>query len=213
MLPALSLPGGRALAATPRLRTRLFAASCILDLPAATGGDPRHFDAVKAQVMDVPSPGDLSPSKAALACTYTFVCTTIHMPDMRMCMALPGGGAVCKVVQLQLALSSPRGEQVMDLATTLSRESHTDSQPELHMMAARTSGSVSVPRPACEPALLQAASGSGGDWLVLRLQMLIDIAFKMATGQVEALRPMGLRLLKVGRINALLHCTFCSAPT
>ena len=42
---------------------------------------------------------------------------------------------------------------------------------------------------------------------MLRLQMLIDIAFKMATGQVEALRPMGLRLLKVGCINAFLHCT------
>ena len=75
------------------------------------------------------------------------------------------------------------------------------------MLAACTSGSCDAARPACEPALLQAALRAGGDWLVLRLQMLIDIAFKMATGQVEALRPMGLRLLKVGRINAFLHST------
>ena len=46
---------------------------------------------------------------------------------------------------------------------------------------------------------------------MLRLQMLIDIAFKMATGQVEALRPMGLRLLKVGCINAFLHRTHSGA--
>ena len=47
---------------------------------------------------------------------------------------------------------------------------------------------------------------------MLRLQMLIDIAFKMATGQVEALRPTGLRLLKVGRTNAFLHRTLTRAP-
>ena len=46
------------------------------------GGDPCHFDAVKAQVMDVPTHGDLSLSMAALACTHTFVCTGVHMPGM-----------------------------------------------------------------------------------------------------------------------------------
>ena len=30
-----------------------------------------------------------------------------------------------------------------------------------------------------------------------QLQTLIDVAFKMATGSVEALRPLGLKLLKV----------------
>ena len=78
VLPALSLTGGRALAATPRLRTRLFAASCILDLPAAMGGDPCHFDAVKAQVMNVPSLGDHSLTMAALARTYTLVYCNAH---------------------------------------------------------------------------------------------------------------------------------------
>ena len=39
---------------------------------------------------------------------------------------------------------------------------------------------------------------NSGDWLILQLQALIDVAFKMATGTVEALRPMGLQLLKVG---------------
>ena len=113
VLPALSLTGGRALAATPRLRTRLFAASCILDLPAAMGGDPRHFDAVKAQVMDVPNLGDLSLLTAALACTYTFVCTIVHTPSMydvdgfaRSCLpaCLP---AMRKAVWLQLPLWPP----------------------------------------------------------------------------------------------------------
>ena len=80
------------------------------------------------------------------------------------------------------------------------------------MMAERTTGSVKGPHSAREAALLQAALRAGGDWLVLRLQMLIDIAFKMATGQVEALRPMGLRLLKVGRSNACLHHAPSGAP-
>lgn len=35
--------------ATPRLRTRLFAARCVLELPSAVGSDPRHFDAIAAQ--------------------------------------------------------------------------------------------------------------------------------------------------------------------
>ena len=36
-----------------------------------------------------------------------------------------------------------------------------------------------------------------GDWLVSKLQALIDIAFRMTTGNMEALRPSGLLLLKV----------------
>ncbi len=36
-----------------------------------------------------------------------------------------------------------------------------------------------------------------GDWLVAQLQALVDVAFKMATGPMEALRPLGLKLLKV----------------
>jgi hypothetical protein len=77
---------------TPRLRTRLFAARCLLDVPAAVGCDPRHFD-----------------------------------------------------------------------ASLLGEGSRTEA----------------------------------GDWLLLQLPQLIDIGFKMATGQVEALRSLGLRLLKV----------------
>ena len=35
---------------TPRLRTRLFAARCLQDLPSSVGDDPRHFDAHAAAV-------------------------------------------------------------------------------------------------------------------------------------------------------------------
>ncbi|KAK9820084.1 hypothetical protein WJX72_005985 [[Myrmecia] bisecta] len=84
-----------AASATPRLRTRLFAARCILEIPTAVGSDVRHFDMAGAHH------GDKGAGKAS------------------------------------------------------------------------------------------------GDWLVLRLQMLIDVGFKMATGQVEGLRPMGLKLLKL----------------
>eukprot|EP00884_Botryococcus_braunii_P001693 jgi/Botrbrau1/11524/Bobra.0393s0003.2 len=76
---------------TPRLRTRLFAARCLLDIPVAVGEDPRHFE-------------------------------TAHLSDK--------------------------------------------------------------------------GSAAAGDWLILQLAHLIDIGFKMATGQVEALRALGLRLLK-----------------
>lgn len=34
-----------------------------------------------------------------------------------------------------------------------------------------------------------------GDWLVAQLALLVGVAFKMATGGTEALRPLGLRLL------------------
>ena len=37
----------------------------------------------------------------------------------------------------------------------------------------------------------------GGDWLVSKLQALIDTAFRMTTGNMEALRVPGLLLLKV----------------
>ena len=42
-----------------------------------------------------------------------------------------------------------------------------------------------------------------GDWLVSQLQSLIDIAFRMATGNVEALRSSGLQLLKVFVSNSI----------
>ena len=45
-VPALSVAKA---ASTPRLRTRLFAARCVLELPAAVGEDPRHFNALAAQ--------------------------------------------------------------------------------------------------------------------------------------------------------------------
>ena len=45
-MPALTIAKA---ASTPRLRTRLFAARCVLELPAAVGDDPRHFDALAAQ--------------------------------------------------------------------------------------------------------------------------------------------------------------------
>ena len=37
----------------PRLRTRLFAAACLLELPGMVGEDPRHFDAVAAQKVSL----------------------------------------------------------------------------------------------------------------------------------------------------------------
>ena len=43
----------------------------------------------------------------------------------------------------------------------------------------------------------QGGTSEAGAWLVLQLQALVDAGFKMATGQVEALRPLGLLLLKV----------------
>ena len=47
------------------------------------------------------------------------------------------------------------------------------------------------------------------------LQMLVDVAYKFATGQVEALRPYGLQMLQVGdtwrsatlKIAALVTCS------
>ncbi|KAK9838575.1 hypothetical protein WJX81_008486 [Elliptochloris bilobata] len=41
-----------------------------------------------------------------------------------------------------------------------------------------------------------AAADARGDWLVAQLPALVDAGFRMATGQVEALRPLGLRLLR-----------------
>ena len=80
--------GARRTASTPRLRTRHFAIACILALPNAVGGNPRHFD-------------------------------------------------------------------------------------------------------------LRAAQGSGsGDWLVNKLQSLVDTGFRLASGQLESLRPLGLNLLQ-----------------
>lgn len=38
--------------------------------------------------------------------------------------------------------------------------------------------------------------GGAGDWLVGQLQQLIDVGFRMATGPTEALKPLGLRLLR-----------------
>ena len=35
----------------------------------------------------------------------------------------------------------------------------------------------------------------GGDWMVLKLQQLVDLGFKMVGGQLEALRPLGVTLL------------------
>ena len=55
----------------------------------------------------------------------------------------------------------------------------------------------------------QAARGtSSGDWLVLKLQSLVDTGFRLACGQLESLRPLGLNLLQVfGVIQCYnLHC-------
>ena len=52
-----------------------------------------------------------------------------------------------------------------------------------------------------ERAQADAGRGGGGDWLVLRLQVLIDLGFKMATGQLEALRPLGVDLM----LAVLIH--------
>ena len=45
-----------------------------------------------------------------------------------------------------------------------------------------------------------AGSGRGGDWLVVKLQSLVDTGFRLASGQLETLRPLGLTLLQ-----AVLH--------
>ncbi|KAA6419843.1 MAG: hypothetical protein FRX49_10206, partial [Trebouxia sp. A1-2] len=89
---AAVLAGARRAAGTPRLRTRHFAISCILDIPTAVGNDPRHFD----------------------------------------------------------------------------------------LKAAQTFGT--------------------GDWMVVKLQSLVDTGFRLASGQLESLRPLGLNLLQ-----AVLH--------
>ena len=58
--PALITTASATLAAgvkpstTPRLRTRLVAARLVLELPAAVGQDPRHFDALAAQKVVLP---------------------------------------------------------------------------------------------------------------------------------------------------------------
>ena len=95
--PAAAVLAGsrRAPAGTPRLRTRHFAISCILAIPAAVGSDSRHFD----------------------------------------------------------------------------------------LKAAQASG-----------------NGGSGDWLVVKLQSLVDTGFRLASGQLESLRPLGLNLLQ-----AVLH--------
>ena len=38
-------------------------------------------------------------------------------------------------------------------------------------------------------------------WLVLSLQKYIDAGFKMATGQVEALKPAGLSILQASAVD------------
>lgn len=53
----------------------------------------------------------------------------------------------------------------------------------------------------------QASRGtSGGDWLVLKLQSLVDTGFRLACGQLESLRPLGLHLLQVSHASACQHC-------
>lgn len=48
---------------------------------------------------------------------------------------------------------------------------------------------------------LRAAQASGGgDWMVVKLQSLVDTGFRLASGQLESLRPLGLNLLQ-----AVLH--------
>lgn len=44
------------------------------------------------------------------------------------------------------------------------------------------------------------SAGRAGDWLVVKLQSLVDTGFRLASGQLESLRPLGLTLLQ-----AVLH--------
>lgn len=44
------------------------------------------------------------------------------------------------------------------------------------------------------------SGGRAGDWLVVKLQSLVDTGFRLASGQLESLRPLGLTLLQ-----AVLH--------
>ena len=46
----------------------------------------------------------------------------------------------------------------------------------------------------------QTSGGRAGDWLVVKLQSLVDTGFRLASGQLESLRPLGLTLLQ-----AVLH--------
>ena len=55
----------------------------------------------------------------------------------------------------------------------------------------------------------QDRSAQPGAWLVLQLQRLVDAGFKMATGHVEALRPLGLHLLKVSNTVAWIFESDC----
>ncbi len=48
------------------------------------------------------------------------------------------------------------------------------------------------------------ATSGGGDWLVSKLQALIDAGFKMASGAVEALRPLGVQLLQARLQSCLI---------
>lgn len=61
-----------------------------------------------------------------------------------------------------------------------------------------------------DPRHLDATASSGGsgggDWLVAQLQVLIDAGFKMATGPVEALRPLGVHLLQASTVHVCLIC-------
>lgn len=42
--------------------------------------------------------------------------------------------------------------------------------------------------------VLAASCVTVGEWLVVKLQSLVEVGFRMATGSVEALRPTGLAL-------------------
>lgn len=67
-----------------RLRTRLFAAQCILELPSDVGSDARHFDLVAAQANPGTPAGVLHVSLCALshACARAGKCV-VHQTRCR----------------------------------------------------------------------------------------------------------------------------------
>lgn len=119
---------------TPRLRTRLFAAECLLQIFASVGSDPRHRD-----------PRARNPPASAAGSRRN---TAEPIGPMRSSSMEVGGVAGSPILVASL-----------------------------------------------DPGMDATCSG-GEDFLVDHLQSLIDLGFKLSTGDMEALRPAGVLLLR-----------------
>ncbi|KAL4528840.1 hypothetical protein Ndes2437A_g03376 [Nannochloris sp. 'desiccata'] len=72
----------------------------------------------------------------------------------------------------------------------------------------RVPGMAAVTDPLHSDLALAQSDPTSGDWLVLKLQALVDLGFKMATGQLDALRALGVDLM----IAVLTHLGDASDP-